>query len=49
VDEIVDWLWDELKLPELKLRRSAALEEPDYVREGWDSAARAPAWIADGR
>jgi len=36
VDEIVDWLWEELKLPELKPRRSATLDEADYVREGWD-------------
>ena len=36
IDEIVDWLWEELKLPELKPRRSAALDEPDYVREGWN-------------
>src|SRR5687768_15065575 len=36
VDEIVDWLWEELKLPELKPKRSAAMDEPDYVREGWD-------------
>jgi uncharacterized protein len=36
IDEIVDWLWEELKLPELKPKRSAALDEPDYVREGWD-------------
>src|SRR5262245_8816132 len=36
VDEIVDWLWEELKLPDLKPRRSATMEEPDYVREGWD-------------
>ncbi len=36
VDEIVDWLWEELKLPELKPRRSATLDEPDYVREGWN-------------
>jgi len=36
VEEIVDWLWEELKLPELKPRRSAALDEPDYVREGWN-------------
>ena len=36
VDEIVDWLWEELKLPELKPRRSATLDAPDYVREGWD-------------
>ena len=37
VDEIVDWLWEELKLPELKPKRAAALDEPDYVREGWDA------------
>jgi uncharacterized sporulation protein YeaH/YhbH (DUF444 family) len=36
IDEIVDWLWEELKLPELKPKRSATVEEPDYVREGWD-------------
>jgi len=36
IDEIVDWLWEELKLPELKPRRSASMDEPDYVREGWD-------------
>jgi len=36
IDEIVDWLWEELKLPELKPRRAATLDEPDYQREGWD-------------
>lgn len=36
VDEIVDWLWEELKLPELKPRRNATMDEPDYQREGWD-------------
>ena len=36
VDEIVDWLWEELKLPELKPKRVATMDEPDYVREGWD-------------
>ena len=36
VDEIVDWLWEELKLPELKPKRASALDDPDYVREGWD-------------
>jgi uncharacterized sporulation protein YeaH/YhbH (DUF444 family) len=36
IDEIVDWLWEELKLPELKPKRAATLEEPDFVREGWD-------------
>jgi len=36
VDEIVDWLWEELKLPELKPKRVASVDEADYVREGWD-------------
>ena len=36
IDDILDWLWEELKLPELKPKRSAALDEPDYTREGWD-------------
>src|SRR5438477_4648458 len=36
IDEIVDWLWEELKLPELKPRRNATMDDPDYVREGWD-------------
>jgi uncharacterized sporulation protein YeaH/YhbH (DUF444 family) len=36
IDEIVDWLWQELKLPDLKPKRAATLDETDYVREGWD-------------
>jgi uncharacterized protein len=36
IEEIVDWLWEELKLPELKPKRSSTMDEPDYVREGWD-------------
>src|SRR5262245_36097250 len=36
IDEIVDWLWEELQLPDLKPRRSETLEEPEYEREGWD-------------
>jgi len=36
VEDILDWLWEELKLPELKPKRSATLDEPDYAREGWD-------------
>jgi uncharacterized protein len=36
IDDILDWLWDELKLPELKPKRGATLETPDYTREGWD-------------
>src|SRR5262249_7689144 len=36
IDEIVDWLWEELKLPELKPRRAETMDEPEYRREGWD-------------
>lgn len=36
IDDILEWLWDEFKLPELQPRGSATLEEPEYVREGWD-------------
>ena len=36
IDEIVDWLWEELKLPELKPKRAETMDEPDYRREGWD-------------
>ncbi|PHV07221.1 hypothetical protein CSQ96_11800 [Janthinobacterium sp. BJB412] len=36
VDDIVDWLWDELKLPRLEPRQGGPLSEPELVREGWD-------------
>jgi len=36
VDDILDWLWEELKLPHLEPRASDSLEDTDYVREGWD-------------
>src|SRR3954467_4069267 len=36
LEEIIDWIWEELKLPDLKPKRSATMDEPDYVREGWD-------------
>lgn len=36
LDEVLDYLWEELKLPDLKPKRSATLEDPDYKREGWD-------------
>jgi len=49
IDEIVDWLWEELKLPELKPRRSASLDYTDYVREGWTSAAPVAPRIGERR
>jgi uncharacterized protein len=35
VDDIVDWLWEELKLPNLQ-SKSGAMEDDEYTREGWD-------------
>lgn len=34
-DDIVDWLWEELKLPHLK-RKEGSVSEADYRREGWN-------------
>lgn len=36
MDEIVDWLWEELKLPDLKPKQSPAISDEEWVREGWD-------------
>lgn len=35
VDDIVDWLWEELQLPNLE-RKQGRLQEEDYLREGWN-------------
>ena len=35
VDDIVDWLWEEMELPNLKARVGKS-EETDWTREGWD-------------
>lgn len=35
VDDIVDWLWEEMQLPNLKARVGKS-EEADWQREGWD-------------
>jgi sporulation protein YhbH len=35
VDDIVDWLWEEMQLPNLKARVGVS-ENPDWTREGWD-------------
>lgn len=34
IDDIVDWLWEELKLPNLKVK-SGAMRHDDFTREGW--------------
>ncbi|TXF12818.1 DUF444 family protein [Pelomicrobium methylotrophicum] len=35
VDDIVDWLWEELELPNLTAK-AGSVEQTDYIREGWD-------------
>lgn len=35
VDDIVDWLWEELQLPNLQAR-TGGLVDDEYTREGWD-------------
>ncbi len=35
IDDIVDWLWEEMQLPNLNARVGPS-EETDWMREGWD-------------
>lgn len=35
IDDIVDWLWEELELPHLK-RKEGRVHDASYVREGWN-------------
>jgi uncharacterized protein len=35
IDDIVDWLWEEMQLPNLKARVGPS-DETDWTREGWD-------------
>jgi len=41
VDEIMDWLWEELQLPQLEPRGAAAIDQSDVVRSGWDKRGAA--------
>ncbi len=35
IDDIVDWLWEEMQLPNLKARIGPS-DSSDWIREGWD-------------
>jgi sporulation protein YhbH len=35
IDDIVDWLWEEMQLPNLEAKAGRASED-DWTREGWD-------------
>ncbi len=36
IDEILDWLWEELQLPNLQPRQGSNIDDDEFVREGWD-------------
>ncbi len=36
IDDVMDWIWEELKLPELQARPGASIDEVELVREGFD-------------
>ncbi len=36
IDDIMDWLWEEMKLPDLQPKPKTSIEDQEYVREGWD-------------
>jgi uncharacterized sporulation protein YeaH/YhbH (DUF444 family) len=36
IDDIMDWVWDELKLPEMKPKPGGRSDEVELVREGYD-------------
>ncbi|MCZ6894137.1 MAG: DUF444 family protein [Gammaproteobacteria bacterium] len=35
IDDIVDWLWEELRLPYLQ-NKQGGVDDDEYTREGWD-------------
>jgi uncharacterized sporulation protein YeaH/YhbH (DUF444 family) len=36
VDDIVDWLWEELNLPDLQPKQKSSICDDTWLREGWD-------------
>jgi len=36
VDDIIDWIWEELELPDLRPKETDALTDEELVQEGWD-------------
>lgn len=36
VDDILDWLWEELELPNLQPKQGDSVETDELIREGWD-------------
>ncbi|MGZ8287896.1 MAG: DUF444 family protein [Telluria sp.] len=36
IDDVMDWVWEELKLPDLKPKSKVRIDDVELVREGWD-------------
>ena len=36
IEDIVDWIWQELKLPDLQPRSTGKLTEQEVIRDGWN-------------
>ena len=36
IDDVMDWIWDELKLPDLQPKPGSRVDEVELIREGWD-------------
>jgi uncharacterized protein len=36
IDDVMDWLWEEFKLPDLQPKAGARIDEDELVRAGWD-------------
>ncbi|WP_435104082.1 DUF444 family protein [Arhodomonas sp. AD133] len=36
IDDILDWLWEELELPNLQPKQGDNVESDELIREGWD-------------
>lgn len=36
IDDLVDWVWEALQLPDLKPKQKINLSDVEFVREGWD-------------
>jgi hypothetical protein len=36
IDDVMDWIWEELKLPDLQPKPGSRVDELELVRQGWD-------------
>ncbi|SHG75132.1 DUF444 family protein [Massilia sp. CF038] len=36
IDDVMDWIWEELQLPDLQPRPGSRIDQAELVRQGWD-------------